>query len=153
MSDLSQAVHNFEDLLTGKTDFNGMIAGDGAILAHRIAQAPAAVQPFLNVAYEGFKAGASTVVGLGENALGKLVAENSDTQATMLLNLMSAAGVPTNGVLTLAEHAALVQIINGLKAMLDRMHIVYATPAPTTPVTAPVTVEATHDGPLPAPVG
>jgi hypothetical protein len=95
----------------------------------RISQAAPAVQPFLEIAYSGFKAAASTVVGLGESALGGLVAQSSDTQATELLNLMQAAGIPTNGVLTVAEHAALVSIINGLKAMLDRMHILYATPA------------------------
>lgn len=145
MSDVSQIEHNFFDMIEGKTDFNGMIASDGAVLMHRIEQAPAAVQPFLQIAYSGFKAGASTVVGLGESALGGLLSGNSDTMATTLLNLMSAAGIPTNGVLTLAEHAALVQLINGLKAMLDRMHILYATPAMQTNV-APNAVAAPGDG-------
>lgn len=133
MSDFSQTVHNFEDLLTGKTDFNGFKAGEAAIFEHRISQASQAVQPFLQIAYEGLKAGASSLVGAGQTALGKLVAENSDGQATQLLNLMSAAGIPTNGVLSVAEHAALVTIIDGLKASLDRMHILYATPPAPAP--------------------
>lgn len=151
MSDLSEIEHNFFDMIEGKTDFSTMIANDGAVLMHRIEQAPAEIQPFLQIAYSGFKAGASAAVGLGQSALGSLVAQNSDTQATMLLNLMQAAGIPTNGVLTVAEHAALVEIINGLKAMLDRMHILYATPPLTTaPVIASGAVAPALE-PTPAP--
>lgn len=130
MSDLTKSWHNFEDMLAGRTDFNGFLAGEGAIFAKNIASAPAAAQPFLQIAFSGFKASASTLVGAGETALGPIINAGSDTQATMLLNAMQAAGIPTGGaLLSPAEHAALVTIINGFKAMLDRMHIEFAAPA------------------------
>ena len=133
MSDLSVTVHNFEDLITGKTDFNGFLAGEGKLIQENIASVPAAVQPFLTIAYDSFKAGASTLVGAGESAIGTIIATSSDTQATMLLNAMQAVGIPTVGPLSVAEHAALVTLINGFKTMLDRMHLQYAAPAPAAP--------------------
>jgi hypothetical protein len=133
MSDVSVTVHNFEDLLSGKTDFNGFLAGEGKLIEANIASVPAAVQPFLNIAYDSFKAGASSLVGAGESAIGTIIATSSDTQATMVLNAMQAAGIPTVGVLSVAEHAALVTLINGFKTMLDRMHLQYAAPAASAP--------------------
>ncbi len=128
MSDLSATKNNFIAMLEGKTDFNGFIAEEGALIEANIASVAPAVQPFLQTTYDSLKAGASVLVGAGENALGKIIAESSDTQATQLLNAMSAAGIPTNGLLTVAEHAALVTLINGFKAMYDRLHIQYGTP-------------------------
>lgn len=130
MSDLSETVHNLADLITGKTDFNGFMAGEGKLIAQNIASLPAVAQPFAQIVYSAFKAGASSLVGLGETALGPIVAASSDTQATMVLNLMTAAGIPTQGPLSIAERAALVQIFNGLHAMLDRMHLHIAAPTP-----------------------
>lgn len=142
MSDLSVTVHNFEALLEGKTDFSGFLAGEGALIEQNIASVAPAVQPFLQIAYASFKEGASSLVGAGESAIGPIIAAASDTQATMLLNAMQAVGIPTGGaVLTVAEHAALVTLINGFKALLDRMHIQYAAPAipaAVAPAAAPV---------------
>ena len=128
MSDLSQAVHVLGDLLSGKTDFNGFKAGELAIIDHRIAQAAPAAQPFLQIARDSLAAGASTLVGAGESALGPIINASSDTQATMLANAMSAAGIPTAGPLSVAEHAALVSLINGFKAFLDKRHIEIVAP-------------------------
>jgi hypothetical protein len=137
MSDLSKTWHNIQDLLAGKTDFSGFMAGEGALFAKNIAAAPAAAQPFLQIALEGFKASASTLVGAGETALGPIINAGADAQATMVLNALQAAGVPTGGaLLSPAEHAALVTILNGFHAMLDRMHLQIAAPAPA--VAAPV---------------
>jgi hypothetical protein len=134
MSDVSQAIHTFEDLLSGKCDFNGFKAGEMAIIDHRISQLNPALQPFVEVAREGFAAGASALVGVGETALGPIKKATSDTQATMLLNAMQAAGIPTIGPLSIAEHAALVTIINGMKAFLDKRHIDIMAPAVAAPV-------------------
>jgi hypothetical protein len=131
MSDLTKTRDNFLSLLEGKTDFNGFLADEGSLIEKDIAGANVAVQPFLNIAYSSFKAGASTLVGAGESAIGTIIATSSDTQATMLLNAMQAVGIPTVGPLNMAEHAALVTLINGFKTMLDRMHLQYA--APTAP--------------------
>lgn len=137
MSDLTKTRDNFLSMLAGKTDFNGFLSEEGALIEKDIAGMDAAVQPFLNVAFDSFKAGASSLVGAGESALGGIIAASSDTQATSLLNMMQAAGVPTNGVLTVAEHAALVTLINGAKAILDRLHLTYATPNAATAVPQP----------------
>ena len=130
MSDLSVTIHNLEDLLAGKTDFNGFVAGEGKLIEQNIASLPAALQPAVSLLYSSFKAGASTLVGLGLTAVGPVLAESSDLQATQILNLMQAVGLPTNRALTMAEQAVLVQIINGLKAGLDRIGLKIAT-APT----------------------
>ena len=77
--------------------------------------------------------------------LGPIIAAKTDDQATMVLNLLQAAGVPTQGaVLNAAEHAALGAVNNGLKAGLDRIGIQVATsgvatPAPTTAAPAVAT--------------
>lgn len=133
MSDLSVTVHNFEDLITGKTDFNGFLTGEGKLIEENIASVPVAIQPFLNIAYDSFKAGASILVGAGESTIGTIIVTSSDTQATMLLNAMQAVGIPTVGPLSVAEHAALVTLINGFKTMLDRMHLKYAAPSISNP--------------------
>lgn len=130
MSDLSKTIHNVEDLLAGRTDFNGFMAGEGALIAHRIASVPAEIQPALQIVYSGFKAGASALVGVGETALGPLISASADAQATTVLNLLQAAGIPTAGPLSIAEHAALVSVFNGLHAYLDRMHLNIAAPTP-----------------------
>jgi len=136
MSDLSQAVHVLGDLLSGKTDFNGFKAGELAIIDHRIAQAAPAAQPFLQIARDSLAAGASTLVGAGETALGSIINASSDTQASMLANAMSAAGIPTSGPLSIAEHAALVSLINGFKAFLDKRNIEIVAPTAAPPQAA-----------------
>lgn len=138
MSDLSATKNNFFSLIEGKIDFNEFISDEGKLIEENISSVAAPVQPFLQMAYDSLKAGASSLVGAGETALGPIISASSDSQATMLLNAMSAAGIPTNGILTIAEHAALVTLINGFKAMLDRMHIQYATPNATAPNVAAV---------------
>ena len=127
MSDLSATVNNFEALLQGKTDFNGFIAGEGALIEQNIASLDKAVQPSVQLAYDALKVGASSLVGAGLTAIGPILAESTDTQTTQVLNLLTAIGVPTNGALSLAEHAALSTVINGLKAGLDKIGIQIAT--------------------------
>lgn len=128
MSDLSVTVHNFEDLLTGKTDFNGFVSGEVAIFKADVAKLPATAQAFVGAAVASLEVKASALVGAGKTALGPLIAAKTDDQATMVLNLLNAAGVPTGGaVLNVAEHAALDAIIDGLKAGLDRVGIRVAT--------------------------
>lgn len=127
MSDLSATVHNFEDLLAGKTDFNGFIAGEGKLIEQNIASTNAAVQPALQLAYASLKSGASALVGAGLTAIGPILAESTDTQATQVLNLLQAVGIPTEGPLSLAEHAVLTTLITGLKAGLDKIGIQIAT--------------------------
>lgn len=138
MSTLSVIKNNFFDLLEGKTDFNGMLAGDGAAIEANIKSAAAPIQPILETVYSSFKAGASAAVGVGETALGGIMAQSGDTFATAMLNMMQTAGIPTNGVLSVAEHAALVQLFNGVHTMLERMHLLYSAPAvQATPTTEP----------------
>lgn len=139
MSDLSVTVHNFEDLLAGKTDFNGFIAGEGKLIEANISSLNAAAQPAAQLLFDSFKAGASTLVGIGETAVGPILAESTDEQATQVLNLMQAVGIPTAGPLSIAEHAVLVQLINGLKAGLDRigLHLVASGATPAAALAAP----------------
>jgi hypothetical protein len=134
MSDLSVTVHNFEDMLAGKTDFNGFLAGEGKLIEDNIASLAAPLQPAAQLLYSSFKAGASKLVGAGETALGAFINQNSDAQAAQLLNLMQLAGIPTQGPLSAAEQAALVTLINGLKTGLDRLGLKIAgqTAAPAT---------------------
>ena len=66
--------------------------------------------------------------------LDPIIAANTDDQAAMVLNMLQAAGVPTQGaVLSAAEHAALDAIINSLKAGLDHIGIEVATAGVATP--------------------
>lgn len=121
VDNVKTTIHNFDDMLAGKTDFNGFKAGEGAMIEADIAKLPAPLQPAAELLYSSFKAGASVVVGLGLTAIGPVLSNSTDAQATLVLNLMQAAGLPTNRVLTEAEHAVLVQLISGLKAGLDRI--------------------------------
>jgi hypothetical protein len=127
MSDLSVTIHNFEDLITGKTDFAGFAAGEVKLFEENIDALPEVLQGATKLMLDAFKAAASVLVGAGQTAIGPLIAESSDAQATMILNLLQAAGVRTSGVLTAAEHAALVAILNGLKAAIDRVGLQITT--------------------------
>lgn len=129
MSTLSATLHNFEDMLAGKTDFNGFKAAELDLFKANIASVAAPLRPAAQIALDSFGALASSLVGAGETALGAIVSASSDTQATMVLNAMQVAGIPTQGPLSAAEHAALVTLINGFKAYLDRMHLVRVTAA------------------------
>lgn len=142
MSDLSKLIHGFGDLITGKTDYNGFSAGEAAVFQHRIEQTPVVYQPVLQDALQALKVGASSLVGAGLTALGPLIAQSTDQQADVLVKLMTLAGIPTEGPLSIAEHAALVTIINALKAHLDKLHLHFATQdgEPATPVQAAQTV-------------
>lgn len=121
MSDLSVTVHRFTDLLAGKITFAQFRDGEAALIEADIAHLAPAAQGAATLAFESLKAGASSLVGAGMTAIGPILAEASDTQATQVLNLLGALGVPTNGVLTLAEHAVLKIAIDGLKAGLDHV--------------------------------
>ncbi len=127
MSDLSVTGHNLAALLSGKIDFNQFMAGEGALFEQNIASLPAAAQGAATLALDSLKAGASSLVGVGLTAIGPILAESSDTQATQVLNLLNQIGVPTNGVLTLAEHAVLTTVITGLKAGLDKIGLQIGT--------------------------
>lgn len=137
MSDLSATVHNFEALLAGKIDFSQFESGEGALIEQNISSVNAAVQPSLQLAYDSLKAGASSLVGIGLTAVGPILAESTDTQATQVLNLLGAVGIPTAGPLSLAEHAVLTTIITGLKAGLDRIGIQIATNGTVSVAAAP----------------
>lgn len=127
MSDLSVTVHNIEDLFAGKIDFGQFEAGEAAVFEKNIASLAAPIQPAAQLALDSFKAGASAAVGIGQTALGALVNTATDSQVTTVLNLMSAAGIPTTGALSVAESAALTSLINGLKTGLDKIHLVHLT--------------------------
>jgi hypothetical protein len=109
--------------------------------------------------FDSFKAGASSLVGAGLTAIGPVLSESTDTQATEVLNLLQTLGVPTSGPLSIAEHAALVAAINGLKAGLDRIGlqittnggVVVGTPASPTGsvIVSPGTATATTTIPQP----
>lgn len=129
MSDLSLTLHNIHDLLAGKIDFNTFSASEGKMIEDNINSLDAALQPAARIMLDGFKAGASTLVGAGLTALGPIISASSDTQASMVLNLLQAAGVPTVGPLRPAEQAALVTIINGLKTELDHIGLRVQTQA------------------------
>jgi hypothetical protein len=130
MSDLSVTVHNLGDLLSGKIDFNAFESGEAAMFQQNIQSLAAPLQPAAQLALSSLKEAASSLVGAGLTALGPLLAESTDTQATQVLNILTAAGVPTNGVLSVAEHAALTTIITGLKAGLDRIGLQISAPTP-----------------------
>ncbi len=143
--DVTDTVHSLEDLLTGKIDFNAFRAGEIAIFKNDVAQLPATAQAFVTAAVHSLETTASGLVGVGRTVLGPLIAEKTDDQATMVLNLLSLAGVPTGGkLLNAAEHAALDAIIDGLKAGLDRIGIRVATAGVASPSTASAGGDATH---------
>lgn len=121
MSDLSVTIHNFESLLSGKSTFSEFAAGEVALVKQNVASLPAAAQGAANLLVTSFTAGASALVGAGLTEIGPILAESTDTQATQLLNLLSTLGVPTSGVLSVVERAAIVQAITALKAGLDKV--------------------------------
>lgn len=131
-SDITATVHNLESMLEGKSTFNDFAASEGALLQAEIAKLSPVLQPAANLLLASFKSGASVLVGAGQTAVGPILAQRTDVQATEVLNVLSALGVPTTPPLNIAEQAVLVTAINGLKAGLDRMgiHLMTATPAP-----------------------
>lgn len=128
MSDLTVTVNNLGDLLSGKINFNQFEAGEAAMFQQNIASLAAPLQPAAQLALSSLKTAASSLVGAGLTDLGPLLAESTDTQATQVLNLLTMAGVPTNGLLSIAERAALTTIITGLKAGLDRIGLQITAP-------------------------
>lgn len=137
MSTLSATIHNFEDMLAGKTDFNGFKSEELTLFKNDVASLAPAIRPAMQIALDSFGTLASGLVGAGMTALGGIINQSSDTQATMVLNAMQAAGIPTQGPLSLAEHAALVTLISGFKAYLDRMHLDVVTRGAATSVAIP----------------
>lgn len=121
-ADLQNTANNFETMLEGKSTFSQFESEEGAIVEGEIAKLPAAVTSLVQTAWDSVKAGASVLVGAGETAVGPFINETSDTQATQIANLLSLVGInPGAGPLSLAEHATLVTLINGLKTNLDRI--------------------------------
>lgn len=127
MSLVSQTIHNFESMLEGKSTFSQFEDVEGADIQKQIASVPAAIRGATQMMYDSFMAGASTLVGAGQTAIGPILAETSDEQATQVANLLQLMGVKTAGPLSVAEHAALVTAINGLKAGLDRIGLKITT--------------------------
>lgn len=143
MSDLSVTIHNLADLFAGRSDFAHFRDGEAQLIRENIASLPAVLRPATTLMLESLKAAASVAVAAGQTAIGPMLNDTADHQATMVLNLLQAAGVPTGGVLlSVAEHAALVQLINGLKAGLDKIGLqitvagVSQKPAPVAPAIA-----------------
>lgn len=138
MSDLSVTIHNIEALATGKIDFSAFRDGELAIFHKRIDQLPATLQPVALAVAQDVATGASALVGLGLTPLGHILTDNSADQATFLLNLAEAAGIPTGGtVLNALEQAALVQLLNGVKTLADRWGLSLMTQSAATPAVAP----------------
>ena len=71
MSDLSATIHNIHDLLAGKIDFSTFAASEGQMFEDNIKGLDAALQPAAQIMLDGFKAGASTLVGAGLTAIGR----------------------------------------------------------------------------------
>jgi len=141
MSDLSATVHNFESLLSGQSSFSQFEADEGALIQKNIASLAAPLQGPVDLLFASFKSGVSTLVGAGETAIGPILAENTDLQASQVLNVLSLLGVPTAPPFNIAEQAALVTAINGLKAGLDRIgvHILTSGQISVTPAPASAT--------------
>jgi hypothetical protein len=127
MSDLSVTGHNLAALLAGQITFSQFRDGEMALIRENVASLPAAAQPAASLVVASLEAGASALVGIGMTAIGPLLSDTSDHQATMILNLLSLAGVPTTGPLSLAEQAVLVQVLNGLKAGIDHIGLQITT--------------------------
>jgi hypothetical protein len=140
MSFFSDTAHNFETMLAGKSDFNQFIAEEGTEINEQIGKLNAALQPAVEVLFDSFKAGASALVGAGLTGIGPILSESTEEQATAALNLLARLGLPTTPPLNLAEQAALVAGITGLKAVLDRMGIHIMTGGANPNVAAPGTV-------------
>ena len=136
MSDLSATVHRLQDLFAGKINFSQFRDGEAALIQQNIASLPPAAQGAATLALDSLKAGASALVGIGQTAVGPILADTTDHQTTMVLNLLSSVGLNPGGVLTIAEQAVVSQLITGLKTGLDRIGLqittsgVHAAPAP-----------------------
>ena len=115
------AFHDLGTMLEGKSTFNQFMGDEGATISADIAKLDAPLQAGATVLFNSLKAGASTLVGAGLTAIGPILSESTDTQATQVLNLLGVIGVPTQGPLKPAEQAAAITLINGLKAGLDKI--------------------------------
>ena len=130
LNPIKVAFHDLGTMLEGKSTFNQFAADEAATIKADIAKLPAAVQGIANTSLASFEAGASVLVGAGQTMIGPILAEATDTQATQVQNLLSMVGInPGAGPLSAAEHAALVTLINGLKAGLDRVGLKITTSA------------------------
>lgn len=127
MSDLSVTGHNLAALVSGKITFAQFREGELALIKQNIASLPVAAQPAVTLVADSLAAGASALVGLGLTAVGPILNDTTEHQATMVLNLLQLAGVPTAGPLSLAEQAVAIQLINGLKAGLDHIGLKITT--------------------------
>lgn len=115
------AFHDLGTMLEGKSTFNQFMADEGAAISADIAKLDVPLQAGANLLFSAFKAGASVVVGAGLTVVGPIISESTDTQATQVLNILQALGVPTSGVIKASEQAAVITLINGLKTGLDRI--------------------------------
>lgn len=143
MNQITETFHNLGSLLEGKSTFSQFMADEGAMIEADIAKIPAVLQAPTLLMYDSLKAGASILVGAGRTAVGPILAESSDLQATQVLNVLSKFGIPTVGPLSIAEHAVLVTVIGGLKAGLDKIGLQIGTQvaAPTQVESAPTPAE------------
>lgn len=159
--DLSDTFHNLETMLTGHSTFAEFRDGEVAMFRKDVGELPEVVQGAANLLIGSLEAGASVLVGFGQTAIGPVLAETSDDQATQIANLLSLMGVKAAGPLSIAEHAVLVAALNALKAGIDRIGLkitvngfrVVEKPAATQGVESTSATEAVGGGPLPAPVG
>jgi len=115
------AFHDLGTMLEGKSTFNQFEADEAATIEADIAKLDAPLQAGASLLFNTFKAGASSLVGAGLTAVGPFLSESTDTQATQVLNLLQLVGVPTVGPLKAAEQAAVITVITGLKAGLDKI--------------------------------
>lgn len=136
MSDLSATIHGLGDLLHGRTDFNGFLAGEVKLYEDNMASLTPPIRAAAETMAHSLKVGASGLVGVGMTAIGPIIAESSDAQATLVLNLLQKMGVPTAGPMSEVEHAGLVMALNGLKAGLDKMGLQLTAQPPLVQVQA-----------------
>jgi hypothetical protein len=127
VSDLSVTEHNLQTLLAGKSTFSQFAASEASLVKQNIQSLDPAIQGSATIMLNSFEVGASTLVGAGMTAIGPILAESSDAQATQIANLLQLMGVKTVGPFSVAEHAALVTVINGLKAQLDQIGLKITT--------------------------
>ena len=137
---ITETIHNVESLLAGKSTFNDVEADEFKMIGDGINALAAPLQPAAHIMFDALRAGVSGLVGAGQTALGPILAQSSDKQADEVLNLLSAMGVPMprpGTPLGVAEQAALVTGINGLKTFLDRigLHIMTVSGMPAEPPT------------------
>lgn len=133
---ITKTIHNVESLLAGKSTFNDVEADEFKMIGDGISSLAAPLQPAAQILFTSLREGVSLLVGAGQTALGPILAETSDEQSTQVLNMLSAMGVPMprpGTPLGVAEQAALVTGINGLKAFLDRIGLHIMTVSATAP--------------------